>query len=67
MKNKNLEYDIKCRKCGKIEKMHFGTKERTTHKDFRLWASEYSTFPFSQKCECSEDMNTFHDLVAISD
>ena len=62
--NKYYEYDVKCRKCGKLTRMSFGLKERTKPEDFQEWASEHSTFPIKKQCDCDNGMMMFHDLVS---
>lgn len=62
---KNFEYDVKCRKCGKITRMYFGSTETTTKSDFCRWASEHSTFPIKKQCECDNGMMMFHDIVSF--
>lgn len=58
-------YDVKCRKCGKIQRMFFSTHEQVSAKDFSLWASEHSHFPIEMQCECDNGMIMFHDIVAF--
>lgn len=61
---KYWEYDVKCRKCGKIARMVFGQQKTTSSKDFKLWASEHSTFPIQRQCDCDNGMMMFHDIVS---
>lgn len=61
--NKNWEYDVKCRKCGKITRMHHSTPEQTSKENFKIWASEHSTFPIQKQCSCNNGMMLFHDIV----
>jgi len=63
-KNKYYEYDVKCRKCGKIERMCFGQVKNTKPKDFKTWASEHSTFPIQKQCSCDNGMIMFHDIIS---
>ena len=57
-------YDIKCRCCGKKQRMYFGPVSSTNPSDFKKWASEHSTFPFEKQCDCDNGMIMFHDLVS---
>jgi arginyl-tRNA--protein-N-Asp/Glu arginylyltransferase len=59
----NFEYDVKCRKCNKITRMHFGTNKFTTKENFKIWASEHSTFPIHKQCTCDNGMMLLHDLI----
>ena len=59
------EYDVKCRKCGKITRMFFSTIEQVSAKDFKIWASERSTFPIQKQCDCDNGMVMLHDIVAF--
>ena len=63
--NKNWEYDVKCRKCGKITRMHHSTHEQTSKENFKIWASEHSTFPIQKQCSCDNGMMIFHDIVSF--
>jgi hypothetical protein len=63
--NKSWEYDVKCRRCGKITRMYFSTKVSTTGKDFKLWATEHSNFPIQKQCEYDNGMIMFHDIVSF--
>lgn len=63
--NKNWEYDVKCRKCGKITRMHHSTHEQTSKENFKIWASEHSTFPIQKQCNCDNGMMMFHDIVSF--
>tara|TARA_R110000744_G_scaffold372004_1_gene483337 strand:- start:53 stop:274 length:222 start_codon:yes stop_codon:yes gene_type:complete len=63
--NKYYEYDVKCRKCGKIERMCFGQIENTKPEDFKRWAAEHSTFPIQKQCRCDNGMMMFHDIVSF--
>lgn len=66
MKEKeHWEYDVKCRKCGKITRMFFSTIEQVSAKDFKIWASEHSTFPIQKQCDCDNGMVMLHDIVAF--
>lgn len=65
MSNNNWQYDIKCRKCGKIERMHHSTHEQITAKNFQKWALEHSTFPVTKQCECDNGMMMFHDIISF--
>jgi len=65
MDNNNWEYDVKCRKCGKITRMFHSTYEQTTAKDFRTWASEHSSYPIQKQCGCDNGMLLLHDLVSF--
>jgi hypothetical protein len=63
--NDNWEYDVKCRKCGKITRMHHSTHEQTKAQDFKIWASEHSTFPIQKQCNCDNGMMMFHDIISF--
>lgn len=63
--NKDYEYDVKCRKCGKITRMWFGSTETTKSNDFKIWATEHSSFPIQKQCECDNGMMMFHDIVSF--
>lgn len=64
-KNKNYEYDVKCRGCAKITRMHFGSSETIEPKNFIHWAIEHSTFPIQKQCVCDNGMMMFHDIVSF--
>lgn len=70
-KNKYMEkdwhYDIKCRRCGKITRMHFGTHDQISADAFKVWASKHSTFPIQKPCECEHGMMMFHDIIGYGD
>jgi hypothetical protein len=63
--NKNWEYDVKCRKCGKITRMWHSTHERVSAQDFKIWALEHSAFPIQKQCYCDSGMMMFHDIVSF--
>jgi len=59
---KGYEYDVKCRKCGKISRMYFGT---VPAKHFRFWVNEHSTYPIEKQCNCDNGMMMLHDIVSF--
>jgi len=59
------EYDVKCRKCGKITRMFFSDCKQISAKDFKIWVSEHSTFPIQRQCDCDNGMVMLHDIVAF--
>lgn len=61
--NKEFNYDVKCRKCGKITRM-FSTI--TNKINFERWASDHSTFPIKKQCDCDRGMIMFHDIISFS-
>jgi hypothetical protein len=61
----NWEYDVKCRKCGKIERMHHSTNKQLSAQEFRLWAKEHSSFPIERQCSCDNGMIMLHDIVGF--
>lgn len=63
--NKNWQYDVKCRKCGKITRMHHSSYEQTSRLNFSIWANEHSSFPIKRQCSCDNNMVMFHDIVAF--
>ena len=63
--NKYYEYDVKCRKCSKIERMCFGQVDNTKPEDFKRWVVEHSTFPIQKQCTCDNGMIMFHDIVSF--
>lgn len=65
MNKVNFEYDIKCRKCGKIKRMYFGDTNVTTSENFRIWVSEHSAFPIQSQCNCDNGMMLLHDIVSF--
>jgi len=66
MKNKKFEYDVKCRKCGKITRVWFGRDVGMDEARFKEWAKEHSTFPIQKQCDCDKEMIMFHDIVSFS-
>lgn len=60
----NFEYDIKCRKCGKITRMFFGTNHTSSKDRFKTWAHEHSNFPIHKQCNCDNGMMMLHDIIA---
>ena len=65
MENKNWEYDVKCRKCGKITRMFHSTHEQVKANDFKVWVNEHSTFPIQNQCSCDNGMMMLHDIVSF--
>ena len=65
MSDNGWQYDIKCRKCGKVTRMFFSDFKQTKAKDFRLWAIDHSTFPMAKQCDCDNGMMMLHDIVAF--
>lgn len=63
--DKNWEYDIKCRGCGKITRMHHSTHRQVSSKSFKLWVAEHSTTPIQKQCSCDNGMILIHDLIGI--
>lgn len=59
----NFNYDVKCRKCNNITRMHFGTNMITTKEYFKVWLIEHSTYPIQKQCNCDNGMMLFHDIV----
>lgn len=65
----NLNYDVKCRACGKITEMYFGvcsTSDKEKQKTFELWAMEHSTFPITKQCRCHNGKIMFHDIISYT-
>jgi len=64
-KEVNFEYDVKCRKCGKVTRMFFGTNYTSSKEKFKIWVKEHSTFPIEAQCECDRGMMMFHDIIGF--
>ena len=62
--NRYWEYDVKCRKCGKITRMYHSTHEQVSKENFTIWAKEHSTFPVEKQCSCDNGMMMLHDIVS---
>lgn len=62
--SKNWSYEVKCRRCGTITKMHHSDHNQTKAEDFKTWAKEHSTFPIEKQCECNNGHMMFHDIVS---
>ena len=67
MENKKWVYDVKCRKCGKIERLSHSRHLQLSVNQFRSWAVEHSTFPISMGCDCDNEMMMFHDIVSYGE
>ena len=61
----NFEYDVKCRRCGKIVRLHFASSLNADEKSFKLWVREHSTYPIEYECKCGKGMIMLHDIVAF--
>ena len=59
------EYDVKCRKCGRVTRKIFGTSQHCTKDEFKEWVKENSIIPISAQCECDRGMMMLHDIVAF--
>jgi len=64
MDNLNWEYDVKCRKCGKITRMHFGPG-RMSSTNIKTWIESYGNIPIQKQCDCDEEMMMLHDIVGF--
>lgn len=63
--DRKWEYDVKCRRCGKVTRMFHSNFAQTSSNEFRAWACEHSTFPIARECDCDKKMIMFHDLVSF--
>ena len=61
---KDLTFEVKCRRCGKVSRMFFGTTETTRVLDFYRWFAQHSTFPIQKQCDCDNSSIMLHDLVS---
>lgn len=59
-------YDIKCRRCGKITEIYFGSQDTTPQKAFISWVLEHCTYPVTKQCECHNGKMGFHDLISYN-
>lgn len=60
------KYEVKCRKCNKLNTMYFGDSNTTDKKTFLLWIREHITFPIEKQCNCNNGMILFHDIVGYN-
>lgn len=65
MEEKTFKYDVKCRKCGNIQRMWFGYGRTISKEDFKTWVIEHSTFPVQLQCDCDRGMMMLHDIVSF--
>ena len=66
MEQLNYTYKVKCRNCGKIEKMYFGLNTGVKKEDFIRYVQEHSTFPIELQCKCDNGSIMFHDIVSYN-
>lgn len=63
---KELLYDIKCRKCAAITRMFFGKTPDQNINVFHIWAREHATFPIEKQCACDNGSIMFHDIISFT-
>lgn len=59
-------YDIKCRRCGKINSLLFGIKSNIDKSVFNDFVSENSGMPQFHQCDCYNEGATVHDIVSFN-
>lgn len=64
--HKNLTYKVRCRGCGKITDMYFGSTRTTSYTDFKKWIKEHSSFPIEKQCFCDNRSRLLHDLISYN-
>lgn len=60
---REFTYDVKCRKCNKVNRMYFGNEHSTDKNKFTKWVSEHSTFPIHRQCSCDNGSMMLHDII----
>lgn len=58
-------YEVKCRKCNKIEKMFFSDSSITTKETFETYVKHHSNYPIDKQCKCDNGSIMFHDLISF--
>ena len=65
MKDKNYNYETKCRRCGNLTEWHFSTADRFRWVQFAEAMQNYIEHPNQLKCDtCKKD--TVQDVVAYT-
>lgn len=61
-----FEYDVKCRRCGKITEMYFSDSSITSFQQFENWKMIKMNECIEMKCTCKEGRLMIHDFIAFS-
>ncbi len=65
MKNKNYNYETKCRRCGNLTEWYFSTTDRFTWGQFAEAMQNLIEHPRQSKCDMCKK-RTVQDVVAYS-